>query len=170
MPRVPLFGNDMAATAIEQRVFFREERQLRPAASRHLDAARILAGHESQLMEAMFHARLSAECLLKHLFCLVRFVRGAYADTPADFVKLVLPKDEYRHNVKQLGVFLLKQPELVRSKALERLVRLFPGGEDWNIERYAAATKAADAHERFAQFFEALQTLVTDVDEGVMDA
>jgi len=52
----------------------------------------------------------------------------------------------------------------------KHFVQLFPGGINWNVERHAAGSRALDERTKFEAFFQALEALKTDIDEGVADA
>lgn len=170
LARKPFFDSAVVSAPYEHK-FQGDERHLYDAARRHIIAAAHLATRDDLLLEAMFHARLAGECLLKHLFCLLRLARGVRADVPADFAELKIPRRVYGHNAKQLGRFLLENPEFKRAtSALADFVLEFPGGENWSNERYAGDVRPGSLRQRFDDFMMLVERLWHDIDEGVEDA
>jgi hypothetical protein len=163
--RQPFFSDEITNAPTNHK-FVEEEEHLRTVADTHIESARLLvAGGDRFLANGLFFARMAAECLLKHLFCMLRLAHGSRADRSAT----VKPARSWSHNAKRLGGVLTVAPEMRRSRALEAVVRLFPGGTDWNEARYAPASDD-ESREAFDEFEEWVVKLIADIDHGVEDA
>jgi hypothetical protein len=117
-------------------IFFGEEQHLLLSYRRHSRCARVLLETDSLIDEADFHAHLASECLVKHLFCLLRYSLGMRANLPNQFGTLKTARN-FGHDVKLLAKVLIDHDaELSRYAPLLELVTLLSSGEDWNEDRY----------------------------------
>ncbi|HEY6912273.1 MAG TPA: hypothetical protein VI356_23035 [Myxococcales bacterium] len=145
--------------------FLGEEEHLRAMADTHLESARRLVSDGQRLLtNAFFLVRMAAECLLKHLYCMLRLAQGSRADRAAT----VKPARSWGHDAKRLGGVLIREQEVRRSRALEAVVRLFPSGTAWNEARYAPPSKD-ETVEAFDEFEGWVLKLMEDIDTGVED-
>lgn len=165
MARRSLFSDEIS-NAPSNYKFLRGEEHLRAVADTHLESARLLiAGGDRFLANAFFFARMAAECLLKHLYCMLRLAHGSRADREAT-VKLA---KSWGHDAKGLARVLAVAGEVRRSRALENVMRLFPAGTAWNEARYSPAP-GNETREAFEEFERWVVNLMADIDDGVDDA
>ena len=131
-------------------IFFGEEQHLLASYRRHHRCAGLLLDTPGLLDEADFHAHLASECLLKHVFCLLRYSLGLKASLPPEFGSLKTAKS-FGHDVKVLAkVLVAHEAELGSYAPLLELLTLLSSGEDWNQDRYRsrAPSTAREANVR----------------------
>ena len=131
------------ATASPEEVFFGEERSLGAAAKRHLRAAEVLLAHGGLELvpDADYLALLAAECFFKHMFCVVRLIRGwPVGETKEDepFGRSVRSRS-FSHNIWGLcPIVRTGHPELLANEALAAVVNEMERGSTWVEVRYKA--------------------------------
>lgn len=159
MLRVALNGKEVPTTDI----FVGEEQLLLRAYRRHADCARLLLENPDMIEEADFHAHLAVECLLKHLFCLVRHSQGVKASLQEDFYRLKTGKD-FGHDVKNLAEALIRNDcELAAHPSLLELKALLPLGANWNQDRYRERPRTSARTSNIRRVLDLAGTIHCDV-------
>jgi hypothetical protein len=130
----------------------------------------LAAGDVSVVADADFLAMLAAECLLKHLFCLVRYSKGfAGPNADSDFGSLKLALS-LNHDVKTIGSVLIRSAEDLRTyEPLQELMVELPAGRDWNEDRYKARKATETWRMNVKRKIVLIQRIMSDV-SGALNA
>jgi hypothetical protein len=141
MTSSPLAQYLTQASISPDEVFFVEERPLREAAKRHLKTAEVLLAHGGLelIAEADYHALMAAECFFKHMFCIVRLIRGwPVSEKDETFGKTVAAR-RFNHDIWSLGpIVRMGHPDLLTNETLNAVVSEMERGSAWVERRYAA--------------------------------
>ncbi len=157
-----------------EHVFIGDERHYSAAALRHLQVSEVLLQSDPALVaDAQFHAVMAAECLLKHLFSMVRFSAGWRANSRSDeeFGEVRLASKVFKHDVKKLGAFLLRNPELQGYRLLEELMLVLPAaGDKWNEDRYRPAETNQNRFAHTESTVKLVRSILVEMREGRHDS
>lgn len=161
-----------ATAAPPERVFVEDERHLLTCAVRHLAAAKALIDAEPVLIpDADFLVMMAAECVFKHMYCLVRFQKGfAGPRKQTDFGSVRLAS-EFVHDVKQIGSVLVGATDDLKGYLpLQELMVEIRGAVDWNRDRYKAKEITDNWRANVIRKISLVERIVRDVSPGASDA
>lgn len=147
-------------------VFLGEEQHLLRSSRRHAKCARLLLEAAGLLDEADYHAHLAAECILKHIFCLVRHSLGARTGLPPDFGSLKTARN-FGHDTKHLVRVLREHDvELKAYGPIGHLETRLDSGDKWTEVRYRESRTGPDRAIKIREIIEDTEQIARDVEGG----